>query len=110
MSQDGLSYPAALKEAQKAGFAETNPTFDVEGIDSAHKIAILASIASGTWVRLSDVATEGITHLDPRDMAFVRREFGYVIKLLGIALLTEKAIEARAHLALISENHPFANV
>ena len=110
MSQAGLSYPAALKEAQKAGFAETDPTFDVEGTDAAHKIAILASIASGTWVSLSDVATEGITRVDPRDMSFVRREFGYVIKLLGIAKLTDETAEVRVHPALIPETHPFANV
>src|SRR5258708_8967012 len=110
MSQDGLSYPAALKEAQKAGFAETNPTFDVEGIDADNKTAILASIASGTWVRLSDVVTEGITHIDPRDMQFVRKEFGYVIKLLGIAKLTPTAVEVRVHPALIPDTHPFANV
>jgi len=110
MSQAGLSYPAALKEAQKAGFAEANPTFDVEGIDAAHKIAILASIASGTWVKLQDVVTEGITRVDPQDMAFVRREFGYVIKLLGVAKLTEKSVEVRVHPALIPETHPFASV
>ena len=110
MSQAGLTYPAALKEAQKAGFAEADPTFDVEGIDAAHKIAILASIASGTWVRLTDVVTEGITHVDPRDMAFVRKEFGYVIKLLGIAKLTEETVEVRVHPALIPDTHPFANV
>src|SRR5882762_1119952 len=110
MSQAGLSYPAALKEAQKARFAEADPTFDVEGIDAAHKIAILASIASGTWVRLSDVVIEGITRVDPQDMAFVRREFGYVIKLLGVAKLTEKSVQVRVHPALIPETHPFANV
>jgi homoserine dehydrogenase len=110
MSEAGLSYPAALKEAQRAGFAEADPTFDVEGIDAAHKIAILASIASGTWVRLSDVVTEGITKVDPRDMSFVRREFGYVIKLLGIARLTDETVEVRVHPALIPESHPFANV
>ncbi|MFA5976118.1 MAG: homoserine dehydrogenase [Elusimicrobiota bacterium] len=110
MSQAGLDYPTAVKEAQKAGFAEADPTFDVEGIDAAHKIAILASIASGTWVRLADVVTEGITHIDSRDMAFVRREFGYVIKLLGITRLTEKTVEVRVHPALIPETHPFANV
>jgi len=110
MSQAGLSYPAALKEAQKAGFAEADPTFDVEGIDAAHKIAILASIATGTWVRLTDVVTEGITKVDPRDMAFVRREFGYVIKLLGIAKLTEDTVEIRVHPTLIPDTHPFANV
>ena len=110
MSQAGLDYPSAVREAQKAGFAEADPTFDVEGIDAAHKIAILASIASGTWVRLSDVVTEGITHVDPQDMKFVRREFGYVIKLLGIARLTPNSVEVRVHPALISERHPFANV
>src|SRR5438477_654277 len=89
MSQEGMDYPTAVKAAQKAGFAEADPTFDVEGIDAAHKIAILASIASGTWVRLTDVVTEGITHVDPRDMQFVRKEFGYVIKLLGIARLSD---------------------
>jgi homoserine dehydrogenase len=110
MSQAGLDYATALKEAQMAGFAEADPTFDVEGVDTAHKIAILASIASGSWVRLSDVVTEGITKLDARDMEFLRREFGYVIKLLGIARLTEKAVEVRVHPALIAETHPFANV
>ncbi len=107
MSREGMDYPTALKEAQKAGFAEADPTFDVEGIDAAHKIAILASIASGTWVRLSDVVTEGITHIDPRDMQFVRKEFGYVIKLLGIAKLTPTAVEVRVHPALIPDTHPF---
>ena len=110
MSQDGLDYQTALKQAQKAGFAEADPTFDVEGIDAAHKIAILASIASGTWVRLTDVVTEGITHVDPRDIAFVRKEFGYVVKLLGIAKLTPTTVEVRVHPALIHETHPFANV
>jgi homoserine dehydrogenase len=110
MKKAGLDYPSALKEAQQSGFAEADPTFDVEGIDAAHKIAILASIASGTWVRLSDVVTEGITHLDSRDIEFVRKEFGYVIKLLGIAKLTEKSVEVRVHPALIPETHPFANV
>ena len=110
MSQAGLDYPTALKEAQKAGFAEADPTFDVDGIDAAHKIAILASIASGTWVHLSDVVTEGIRAVDPRDIAFVRREFGYVIKLLGVAKFTETSVEVRVHPALIPETHPFANV
>jgi len=110
MKKAGLDYASALKEAQQAGFAEADPTFDVEGIDAAHKIAILASIASGTWVRLSDVVTEGITHLDSRDIEFVRKEFGYVIKLLGIARLTESSVEVRVHPALIPETHPFANV
>jgi homoserine dehydrogenase len=110
MSQGGITYGAAVKEAQAAGFAEADPTFDVEGIDAAHKIAILASIASGTWVRLTDVVTEGITKLDPRDMEFLGREFGYVLKLLGIARLTDTSVEVRVHPALMHARHPFANV
>lgn len=111
MSQGGLTYDAALKEAQAAGFAEADPSFDVDGVDAAHKIAILASIASGTRVRLEDVVTEGITHIDARDIAFVQREFGYVVKLLGIARFADNgAVEVRVHPALISERHPFANV
>lgn len=110
MSQGGMDYPKALKEAQKAGYAEADPTFDVEGIDAAHKIAILASIASGAWVKLSDVVTEGITAIDPRDIEFVKREFGYVIKLLGIAKFRDGAVEVRVHPALIPDTHPFANV
>lgn len=110
MSKDGLDYEAALKEAQRAGFAEADPTFDVEGIDAAHKIAVLASIATGTWVQLSDVVTEGISQVDAQDIAFVRREFGYVLKLLGIANLTDKSVEVRVHPALIPDSHPFANV
>jgi homoserine dehydrogenase len=110
MSQSGMDYPSALKLAQKAGFAEADPTFDVEGIDAAHKIAILASIASGRWVRLTDVITEGITALDPQDMEFVRKEFGYVIKLLGIARLTPNNVAISVHPTLIPQTHPFANV
>jgi len=100
MSQLGITYAAALKEAQKAGFAEADPTFDVEGIDSAHKIAILASIASGTRVRLEDVVTEGIPGIDSRDMEFVRREFGYVIKLLGIARFHDEAVHLTGNLKM----------
>src|SRR6185312_7000481 len=112
MSQNGMDYATALKEAQRAGFAEADPTFDVEGIDVAHKIAILASIAGGTRVRLEDVVTEGITRIDPRDMAFVQREFGYVVKLLGIARFDKSGsrVEVRVHPALIPAKHPFANV
>jgi len=110
MSQAGIDYAQALKEAQKAGFAEADPTFDVEGIDAAHKIAILASIASGKWVQLSDVVTEGITALDARDMAFVKREFGYVVKLLGTVRVANDRVEVRVQPTLISDQHPFANV
>jgi homoserine dehydrogenase len=110
MSQGGLTYAAALKEAQAAGFAESDPSFDVDGIDTAHKIAILASIASGARVRLEDVVTEGITHIDARDIAFVQKEFGYVVKLLGIARFENGAVEVRVHPALIPAKHPFANV
>jgi len=110
MSQENLDYGTALKAAQVAGFAEADPTFDVEGIDAAHKIAILASIAAGARVRLQDVVTEGITKIDARDIEFVRREFGYVVKLLGIARLSDAGVEVRVQPTLIHETHPFANV
>ena len=111
MSQDGVwIIPRRSRKRRKPVLPEADPTFDVEGIDAAHKIAILASIASGTSVHFFDVVTEGITRVDPQDMAFVRREFGYVIKLLGVAKLTEKSVEVRVHSALIPDTHPFANV
>lgn len=110
MSQAGLDYKAALREAQQAGFAEADPSFDVEGRDAAHKIAILGSIASGARVRLEDVAVEGITELDSRDIAFVREEFGYVVKLLGVAHFEKAGVSVRVYPALLPEAHPFATV
>jgi homoserine dehydrogenase len=110
MSDEGLDFAAALKEAQAAGFAEADPTFDIEGIDAAHKLAILASLASGGWVRLEDVTTRGISDLDAWDLRFARAELGLVTKLLGIVGFRDDRFAARVHPTLIPITHPFENV
>ena len=110
MSEEGLAFDEALKLAQASGFAESDPTFDVQGIDSAHKLAVLSSIAYGGWVKLSDVYTEGITHVNPLDLELARREFGYGLKLLGISAEHDGLIEARVHPAFLPLSHPFTTV
>lgn len=110
MEENGLTFENALKLAQKSGFAEANPTFDIEGIDSAHKIAILSSIAFGGWVKISDVYCEGISKLDLFDLQTANKEFGYGLKLLGIAQEQNGAVEVRVHPAFLPENHPFLTV
>ena len=109
MSEDALDYDVALKEAQAKGFAEFNPTADVEGHDAAAKIAILASIAFNTNIKLGDVPTEGITHISPSDLDYAR-EMGYSIKLLAIANRTPDGIDIRVHPAMIPLTHPLASV
>lgn len=109
MTREGQSFEAVLKEAQRAGYAEADPTFDVAGIDSAHKLAILVSLAYGTPVNFKDVYTEGITRLTPLDIAYAK-EFGYTIKLLAIAKLVDGEIEARVHPTMIASSSPIAQV
>ncbi|MCE9534988.1 MAG: homoserine dehydrogenase [Nitrospirae bacterium] len=96
MTHEGQSFEAVLDEAKKAGYAEADPTFDVAGIDSAHKLAILVALAYGTPVNVKEVYTEGITHITPLDIAYAK-EFGCTIKLLGIAKLVGNEVEARVH-------------
>ena len=110
MSQEGLDFKTALAQAQRSGFAEPDPTFDVEGIDAAHKLSILASIASGAWMRLEQISCEGITKLDIRDLRFALDKLGYEIKLLGVAKNHGGAWEARVHPTLIPRSHPFSAV
>jgi homoserine dehydrogenase len=110
MSEEGLDFGTALGAAQKAGFAEPDPTFDVEGTDAAHKLAILASIASGGWVRLEGIDREGIAGLDIRDIRFALDELGYEIKLLGVARNHDGVWEAHVHPTLIPRSHPFSAV
>jgi len=100
MTDKGLNYNDILKEAQKLGYAEANPTFDVEGIDTAHKLAILAAIAFGTPINFEGVYVEGIANIQPVDIEFAR-EFGYKIKLLAIAKENDGKIEARVHPTMI---------
>lgn len=109
MSREGMSFEQALRQAQALGYAEADPTSDVEGLDAARKTAILASLAFHTRVRFQDVYVEGITRITPDDLHHAR-ELGYVIKLLGIARDDNHAIEVRVHPALVSATHPLANV
>lgn len=110
MANQGLTFADALKQAQEAGFAEADPTFDIEGIDAAHKIAILASIAFGGWVKISDVYCEGISKINLMDLEIARDQFGYGLKLLGIAKEKDGKVEARVHPTFLPKDHPFLPV
>ena len=109
MSEDGMSFAEALGEAQRLGYAEADPTADVDGLDAAAKCAILASIAFNARVVASDVYREGIATVTTEDIDFARR-LGYVVKLLAIAELHEERIAARVHPAMIPSEHPLAAV
>ena len=109
MSEVGMDYGEALELAMKKGYAEADPTADVEGYDAGRKIAIMASIAFNYRVTFYQVYTEGITKITARDIRYAR-DFGYVIKLLGIAKKEEDGIEVRVHPVLIPEDHPLASV
>jgi homoserine dehydrogenase len=109
MTDEGRDFADALREAQAAGYAEADPTLDVEGIDSAHKLQILASLAFRTRVDLKDIHTAGIARLDATEIAY-GRELGYRIKLLAIAKVSDGALEARVHPTLIPASSPLAAV
>lgn len=104
---EGLDFAAALAEAQAAGYAEADPTDDVEGFDAASKLAIVASIAFNARVHPRDVYTEGITRVEPVDFRYAR-ELGYAIKLLAQSERTAAGIEARVHPCMIPLGHPLA--
>lgn len=109
MRDKGRAFADVLKEAQALGYAEADPTFDVEGIDAAHKLMILASIAFGIPLQFDKIYTEGITRITATDVAFAE-QLGYRIKHLGIARRTEGGIELRVHPTLIPEKRLIANV
>jgi homoserine dehydrogenase len=109
MSEEKLSYEDALAQAQKKGFAEADPSADVEGYDAAAKIAILASIAFNKRVTIDDVTTEGITEITPTDLEYAR-EMGYALKLLAIANNTPKGIDVRVGPTMINKEHPLASI
>jgi homoserine dehydrogenase len=109
MSEEGLNFGEALAQAQSLGYAEADPTADVEGYDAARKLAILASIAFNTRVPLDQVYLEGITRVTAEDIKYAA-ELNYVVKLLGIAKESEEGVEVRVHPALLSKNHPLATV
>lgn len=106
---DGLSYDEALKEAQDKGFAEANPTADVDGFDAAAKIAILASIAFNSRVTLDEVPAEGIRSISPLDLDYART-MGYTVKLLAIANRTDEGVDIRVHPTMLPEDHPLSGV
>ncbi|PLW68082.1 homoserine dehydrogenase [Pseudohalioglobus lutimaris] len=109
MRDKGRDFADVLAEAQALGYAEADPTFDVEGIDAAHKLVILASLAFGMPLRFSSVYTEGITRLTPQDVEYAE-ELGYRIKHLGVAKQSKAGIELRVHPTLIPEARLLANV
>jgi len=109
MTDEGLSFKEVLKQAQAKGFAEADPTFDVEGIDTAHKLAILVALAYGTPIDFDKIYIEGITQIEPLDIQFAQ-EFGYRIKLLAISRYSGTGIEARVHPTMIPAEHLLANV
>ncbi len=109
MSDEQCDFDVALKEAQEKGFAEADPTFDIEGIDSAHKISILTRLAYGTTVNCDDITVQGISGITIDDIECAR-EFGYRIKLLAISKFNGKSVDIRVHPAMIPQSHPMANV
>ena len=109
MVEDGLSYDAALKEAQEKGFAEADPTADVDGFDAAAKIAILASIAFNSRVTMKEVYTEGIRNITTMDLD-AARDMGYCVKLLAIAHRTDEGVDVRVHPTMLPLSHQLATV
>jgi homoserine dehydrogenase len=109
MREKGSSFENVLKEAQRLGYAETDPTFDIEGIDAAHKLTIIAAISFGIPMRFKDAYIEGIAKLTAADIRYAE-ELGYRIKLLGITRRTPKGIELRVHPTLIPARRLIANV
>jgi len=108
-TENGSSFKNALAEAQKKGFAEADPTLDVEGIDTAHKLAILTSLAYGMEINFNDIYIEGISKITPMDIEFAG-QFGYRIKLLAITKDSGNAVEARVHPTMIPFDNPLSGV
>jgi homoserine dehydrogenase len=109
MREKGLAFADVLGEAQRLGYAEADPTFDVEGIDAAHKLTIMSAIAFGMPMKFEQAYTEGITKLQQTDIKYAE-ELGYRVKLLGITKRTDNGVELRVHPTLISEKRLIANV
>lgn len=109
MTQEGMEFAEALALATRLGYAEADPTADIQGLDAGRKMAIMASIAFNSRVTFEQVITEGITHISSKDIRYAR-ELGCVIKLLGLARNTESGIEVRVQPMLVPEDHPLATV
>ena len=109
MEREGLTFEACLKDAQALGYAEADPTFDVEGFDTAHKLAILTSLAFGTTIDAEGVSVEGISRVQPLDLRMAD-ELGYRIKLLGVAQASAAGIEQRVHPTMVPKSSAIAQV
>jgi len=109
MEREGLAFGEVLEDAQRLGYAEADPTFDIDGIDTAHKTAILAALAFGTAPDMENLPTEGIRNIAPVDIDYAR-ELGYRIKLLGVARRTEDGVETRVRPAMVPLEAPLAKV
>jgi homoserine dehydrogenase len=109
MQENNMPFPEALKDAQDKGFAETDPTFDIEGYDAGHKIALLSMIAFNKNIAFTDIQIEGIAHLSMADISYAQ-DMGYVIKLLGIAKDIDGRIDIRVHPTMIPVGHHLASV
>jgi homoserine dehydrogenase len=109
MSRDGVSYQEVLTEAQKLGYAEANPTADVEGFDAAYKLSILSSLSFHTKIPFTKIYREGITNVTVQDINY-GKQFGYVLKLLAIGKNNDNGIEVRVHPTFIKSSHPLASV
>ena len=109
MTLEGMDFDNALKEAQEKGFAEADPTSDIEGYDVTYKLAIMASLAFGTKVQMNSIQREGICNIKKLDIEYAKK-FGYVIKLLAIGKEVNKKLELRVHPTMIPQTHPLANV
>ncbi len=109
MTHEGMDFNEALKEAQQKGYAEADPSSDVEGYDAVYKLAIMSSLSFGTKIDLSSIYREGIGNIKTVDIDYAKR-FGYVIKLLAIGKETDNELELRVHPAMVPKTHPIANV
>ncbi|MEN6329925.1 MAG: homoserine dehydrogenase [Methanobacteriaceae archaeon] len=110
MSEEGLNFEEVLKEAQKLGYAEQDPTFDVEGHDTAQKLIILTILGFGVFIKQEKFHVEGISMITPQDIQFASKELGCVIKLLAISQLVDGKLEVRVHPTLVPEDHLLAAV
>lgn len=109
MEETGRGFDDVLADAQKLGYAEADPSFDIDGIDTAHKLAILASVAFGTGLDYAGVYVEGMRHITALDLEYAA-ELGYRVKLLGLASLSERGLEQRVHPCMVSLETPIAHV
>ena len=109
MQEDGLPFADVLKDAQRLGYAEADPTFDIGGHDAAHKLSLLTSLAFGTEVAFDQIHLEGIESITPADIE-AADELGYRIKLLGVSLRTDSGIEQRVHPAMVAKHSAIAEV